>query len=311
MKISMLTTAGIICVSLFTSPAIAEQVIIDMHVHAKNAVQAGPDHPENLAKMHEYEAEANASNVVLFAASGAYDFVDSWSQFFGERMLGGATFPCINGNTNFEGETDGRRPCSVGGGTFPDLEWLRNRVRNGRVEIMGELGMQYAGIAFDDERLAPYYEMAQALDIPVAFHTSGGPPRTAERCCPGFRLAIGDPVRLEEVLVQYPDLRVQIMHANVLTYPGLIRLLQQYPNVYVDLTPFSSILPSEGFHHMLRTYQMHGLIERIMFATDDFPVASTIEAYQSAEFLTAGELGGIFCDNAARFLDKEGVCEAP
>lgn len=311
MKISMLTTAGIICVFLFTSPVIAEQPIIDMHVHAKNAVQAGPDHPDNLAKMHEYEAEANASNVVLFAASGAYDFVDSWSQFFGERMLGGATFPCINGNTNFEGETDGRQPCFEGDGLFPDRDWLREKFESGQFQVMGELGMQYAGIAFDDERLAPYYEMAQALDIPVAFHTSGGPPRTAERCCPNFRLSIGDPANLEEVLVRYPKLRVQIMHANVLTYPGLLRMLQQHPNVYVDLTPFSSILPVAGFHHMLRTYQMHGLTNRIMFATDDFPVASTIEAYQSAEFLTTEELGGIFCDNAARFLGKEGVCEAP
>jgi predicted TIM-barrel fold metal-dependent hydrolase len=104
-------------------------------------------------------------------------------------------------------------------------------------------------------------------------------------------------------------MRVQVMHGNVLTYPGLLRMLQQYPNVYVDLTPFSSILPKEGFHQMLRSYRMHGLLGRIMFATDDFPVADTIEAYRSAEFLTEDELGGILCGNAERFLDLEGICE--
>ena len=103
-------------------------------------------------------------------------------------------------------------------------------------------------------------------------------------------------------------MRVQIMHANVLTYPGLLRMLQQFPDVFVDLTPFSSILPLEGFHHMLRSYKMHGLIDRIMFATDEFPVADTIKAYRSADFLSAEELNGIFCGNAERFLDMEGVC---
>jgi hypothetical protein len=260
--------------------------------------------------MREYEAEADANNVVLFAASGAEEFVTSWSRFFGARMLGGATFPCVNGITNFESENDGRRPCFQAGGEFPDPDWLKGQYVDGQLQVMGELGMQYAGIAFDDDRMTPFYEMAEELNIPVAFHTSGGPPETVARCCPDFRLSIGNPERLEEVLALHPRLRVQVMHATVLTYPGLLRLLQQYPHVYVDLTPFSSILPAEGFHQMLRTYKMHGLLGRVMFATDDFPVASTVEAYRSVEFLTEGELGGILCNNAERFLRMEGVCEA-
>jgi len=295
---------------LCSSAALAGPPIIDMHVHAKNAVQAGPEHPSNLAKMHEYAVEADENNVVLFVASGAHQFVESWSEHFGDRMLAGATFPCINGATNFEGETDGRQACFPNEGMFPDVDWIRDRIESGHFQILGELGMQYAGISFDDDRLDPYYEMAQALDIPIAFHTSGGPPKTAERCCSEFRLSIGDPVELEEVLVRYPKLRVQIMHANVLTYPGLLRLLQQFPNVYVDLTPFSSILPEEGFHQMLLTYRMHGLLERIMFATDDFPVAETLRAYQRVAWLSAEQLNGIFCGNAQRFLELENVCDA-
>jgi hypothetical protein len=296
--------------ALSSNAALAGPPIIDMHVHAKNAVQEGPQHPSNVASMHEYKAEADTNNVVLFAASGAHQFVDSWFEYFGDRMLAGASFPCINGLTNFEGETDGRQACFPNEGMFPDVAWLHDRIESGQIQILGELGMQYAGISFDDDRLTPYYEMAEALDIPIAFHTSGGPPKTAERCCDDFRLSIGDPVKLEEILVRYPKLRVQIMHANVLTYPGLLRLLQQFPNVFVDLTPFSSILPEEGFHQMLRTYRMHGLLNRIMFATDDFPVAATLAAYRKADFLTADELSGIECRNAQRFLGLEDVCDS-
>jgi predicted TIM-barrel fold metal-dependent hydrolase len=175
---------------------------------------------------------------------------------------------------------------------------------------MGEVGTQYVGMAFDDPRMTPFYELAEELDIPVGMHASGGPPLTAERCCPDFRLSIGDPALLEEVLVQYPRLRVFIMHANVLTYPALLRMLQQFPHVYVDLTVFSTILPREGFHQMLLAYKHHGLLSRIMFGTDDFPVDKTIEAYSSADFLTEEELQGILCGNAERYLRMEGVCQA-
>ncbi len=291
-------------------PAVAGQNIIDMHVHARNAIQAGPDHPENLALRDAYLAEANESNVVLFAVSGAQEFVQSWNSFFGDRMLAGATFPCINGLTLYEGETDGRIPCYETGEPFPDLAWLRSQFKSGRLNIMGDLGTQYAGLAFDDPKMLPYYELAQELDIPVAIHVAGAPPMTAVRCCPEFRLSIGDPVLLEELLVRFPRLHLQIMHANVLTYPGLLRLLQQFPRVKVDLTPFSSILPIEGFHAMLRTYKIHGLINRIMFATDDFPVAGSLESYRSADFLSKEELNGIMCGNAEEFLNLEGICDS-
>ena len=91
--------------------AMADTPIIDMHVHARNAVQSGPDHQENLALLEAYQAEADENNVVLFIASGAETFVKTWKAHFGPRMLAGAAMPCINGRTQFEKETDGRMPC--------------------------------------------------------------------------------------------------------------------------------------------------------------------------------------------------------
>lgn len=41
---------------------------------------------------------------------------------------------------------------------------------------MGEVGTQYAGILPTDERLAPYWELAEQLDIPVGIHVGTGPP---------------------------------------------------------------------------------------------------------------------------------------
>jgi hypothetical protein len=288
----------------------AQQAVIDIHVHAGNVVQAGPRHPDNLGVMHGYEEEANENNVVLFVASGAQEFVESWSEYFGSRMLAGPVFPCVNGMTANEEATDGRRSCFDTGTEFPDLAWLRRQYEDGHLQVMGELGPQYLGMPVDDPRMSPYYALAADLDIPTLIHVGGGPPLTAERCCPDFRLSVGDPMLVEEVLVQNPRLRVQIQHANVLAYPALFRLLQQFPHVFVDLTPFQTILPREGFHHMLRLYQMQGLIDRIMFGSDEMPVAASLEAYRSADFLSAEELNGILCGNAERFLGLPGTCAA-
>ena len=96
------------------TPVMAQQPVIDIHVHSSNDVDAGPEHPENQARLEAYRAEADENNVVLFLASGPMDFVEYWSDAFGERMLPGLLLPCRGGMTAVEGE-EGRRACFPGG----------------------------------------------------------------------------------------------------------------------------------------------------------------------------------------------------
>ncbi len=110
-------------------PVMAQQPVIDIHVHASNDVQAGPEHPENRARLDAYLAEADENNVVLFAASGPMDFVEHWSKSFGKRMLPGLVFPCRDGMTAFEGSDDGRRACFPGGKSFRILPGLESNTR--------------------------------------------------------------------------------------------------------------------------------------------------------------------------------------
>ena len=71
---------------LVATPVLAKQPVIDIHVHASNDVQAGPEHAENQARLDAYRSEADENNVVLFLASGPMDFVEHWSDAFGDRM---------------------------------------------------------------------------------------------------------------------------------------------------------------------------------------------------------------------------------
>ncbi|MFQ5635122.1 MAG: amidohydrolase family protein [Gammaproteobacteria bacterium] len=284
----------------------AAQPVIDMHLHAwPYGADGPPDHPKNLEVMNETLAALERHNVVLATASGPQAFLERWGREAPGRLLLGPVLPCEGGlNPNWF-----RYRCYENGAEFPDPAWLRSQYESGAYQVMGEVFTQYAGMSYDDPRMRPYYELAQELGIPVAFHTHSAPPLTASRCCPNFRIRFGDPMLLEEVLIRYPKLKVQVMHANPLVYPMLLDLMAQYPKIYVELSPFQRILPRGKFHRLLKTFQEAGVLSRVMFGTDGDDHGAAIEAYSSADFLSERELEGILCRNAARFLRRRDACE--
>jgi hypothetical protein len=296
----------ILLLCLSAAPAFTyDGPVIDMHFHAwPSGENGGPDKPKNRAATAKALAALEAHNIVLAAASGPQDFLQAWAEANTGRLLFGPIFPCIDG----QNPTFYRHNCFADGADFPDLEWLEAQYQTGELHIMGELYNQYAGIAFDDPRMDPYYALAERLGIPVAFHTHSGPPLTASQCCPAFRISNGNPLLLENVLVKYPKLKVQIMHANPLVYPEVIDLLVQFPKVYVDISAWQMAYTHKKFHRLLQEYADAGLVGRIMFGSDGHDYARAFAAYESADFLTDQQLEGIFCKNAERFLRKRGVC---
>ena len=281
--------------------------VIDMHFHAwPSGEDGGPEQPKNQVAMAEALAELERHNIVLAAASGPQDFLTAWSAAAPGRLMLAPIFPCIDGkNPVFF-----RHDCFADGGNFPDIEWLEAQYQAGTYELMCEMYNQYAGIPFDDPRMQPYYALAERLGIPVAFHTHSGPPLTARQCCPAFRIANGNPLLLENVIVKYPKLKVMIMHANPLVYPEVIDLLVMFPKVYVGVAGLQMAYTRVKFHRLLREYADAGLTGRIMFGADGHDYAKAFAAYESAEFLSDQQLEGIFCKNAERFLRKRGVCDA-
>jgi len=299
----------LILLALFcTTPVWAyDGPVIDMHFHAwPSGEDGGPELPKNQAAMKKALKELKKYNIVLAATSGPQDFLRAWGAAAPERLMLSPIFPCIDGKN----PTHFRDNCFADGGDFPNIEWLEAQYQAGTYQLMGEMYNQYAGVAFDDPRMEPYYVLAERLGIPVAFHTHSGPPLTAIQCCPAFRIANGNPLLLENVLIKYPKLKVQIMHANALVYPEVIDLLAMFPKVYVDIAGLQMVYSRAKFHRLLREYAEAGLTNRIMFGADGHNYAKAFEAYESAEFLSDQQLEGIFCKNAERFLLKRGVCDA-
>ena len=282
--------------------------VIDMHFHAwPSGENGGPERPKNQLAMTKALATLDQHNIVLAAVSGPQEFIEAWAELNTGQFMLAPIFPCIDGKN----PTFFRHDCFSDGNDFPNLEWLEKQYVDGTLQIMGELYNQYAGVAFDDPRMDPYYALAERLGIPVAFHTHSGPPLTSSGCCPAFRISNGNPLLLENVLVKYPRLKVQIMHANPLVYPEVIDLLTQFPKIYVDLSAWQMAYTRKKFHRLLQAYEDAGLTGRIMFGSDGHDFTKAIAAYESAEFLSDRQLEGIFCSNAARFLRQRELCEQP
>jgi predicted TIM-barrel fold metal-dependent hydrolase len=199
----------------------------------------------------------------------------------------------------------------LGLGVPPDT--IRARLRNRTVQVLGEAIWQFEGVPPDDKRLEPFWALAEELDVPLGIHLGPGPPRI-QREMP-FRTRFGDPLLLEEVLVRHPRLRVWVMHAGWPLGDRMLGLLASFPQVHVDVAGINSFLPRGEFNAYLRRLVDAGFAGNIMHGSDQtlWPglIPYTIEAIESADFLSREQKRDILCGNAARFFRLEpALCQS-
>ena len=280
------------------SAAQQQPPIIDMHLHAFGWDHSGNPPPANMVTgkvptartdqqaMNAMLAELKRHNVVKAVAGGPRDHVARWVAADPGRIIGGTMIAADE--------------------PLPDVNVLRQDFHAGRLGVLGELAMQYSGMAPNDPQMERYWALAEELDIPVGLHTGLGPPNTPYQCCPKFRTSLGNPALLEEVLVRHPKLRVYLMHAGFPYLQETIAIMHMYPQVYADLAAIDWRRPRADFHAYLQALVRGGFDKRLMFGSDQevWPegIGLAIEGIESASFLTPEQKRDIFYNNAVRFL---------
>jgi predicted TIM-barrel fold metal-dependent hydrolase len=299
--ISILIIIGITVIPFLSQTYSSElPPIIDMHMHAFNKMIRTPDgtprpvvhYPDKsiikgtalvtrdedilrltLEAMKKY-------NIVLAVVSYKLTDVYKWKDAAPQSFLAGQSF---------------RDPTTI------DITALRKEFTDGKLDIMGEIATQYGGYPPNDPALEPIYSLAEELDVPLLIHCEGiaGP-------SPKFRISDGNPLLLEEVLKRHPKLRLYVENAGWPFLEEIIALMYRYPQVYVDLSTITWIIPRPTFHSYLKGLIDAGLSKRLMFGSDQMwwpeTIGMAIEAIESAEFLTAEQKRDIFYNNAVRFL---------
>jgi len=142
----------------------------------------------------------------------------------------------------------------------PDLATLR-RTLAASTGWIGPLLAQSDGIAADDARLEPYWSLAEELDRPIAIALGPEAPGTTS---PRYRVANGDPLKLEGVIARHPKLRIVVVGAGWPFGDAMAGLMLRNPQVSVDIRPLTQALPDAEVQAYVRRLADAGFAARIL-----------------------------------------------
>jgi len=256
-------------------------VIIDAHTHV---MQSGRDFPDALARHYlsmynglrswrtgapytiedwclpvetlvaDLDAAGVDRAVVMTLGSvplGGHDpslaeDVAGWCSRYPDRLIGMLTADPLGG------EPEGSR--------------IRRDV--GRLGLRGvKLLPSYSHLAINDPQLWPIYEAVSELDVPLVLHTGW--------CAipHGRTLAHDHPLLVEDVLADFPSLRLIVAHCGFAWSEQVLFLLAGHPTVCADLAYWSPAMPTWRAAQTLSHAKHLGVLERLLWGTD-YPFAS-------------------------------------
>ena len=297
--------ASLLCFCTFRMPLHAQAArnidAIDVHLHAMHPEEFntpalanfgahrktyGTNERNPEALLHRTLAEMDKNHISKGVISGDDDVIATWVERYPNRFLAAYNHWC-----------DGKAETVA---KF-ESEW-----KAGKWKTIGELGLPYGGHPLNDPACFPLFELAQRYDIPVFFHTGIGGPNPQQGFAPKFRIALSDPLLLEDVAIRFPELKIVIMHMGWPFYDHALYMLWTYENVYLDTAVVDWILGKELFNRMLREAVETVGSDRILFGSDQMVwpqmITPAIESIRDASFLSDQDKRNILSENARHLL---------
>ena len=228
---------------------------------------------------------------ILAVAFGELDRIYEWYRHSPDRIIPGISFTSSS-SRNY---------------SLADFRKFHN---DGILQVFAENGAQYHGKKLNDPAYDSIWSLAQELDIPVGVHLGEGPTGGAHllggASPSSYRVSLGSPFQLDDILIKYPKLRVYVMHYASPLVDEMIAMLYSHPQLYVDIAQNNWAFPREHFYSQLKRLIDAGFEERIMWGSDQMAWPKTIEiaieTIQEAPFLTENQKKKIFYSNAVKFL---------
>ncbi len=130
-----------------------------------------------------------------------------------------------------------------------------------------------------DERMQPVYAFCEKHYIPVLVHQGTTFPRRAP-------LKYALPIQLEDVALQYPDLKIVIAHMGHPWVEDAVVLIRKQPNVYADISAL--YYRPWQYYNALMLAQEYGTGHKLLLGSD-YPFttpADTIAALRNVNHVT-------------------------
>jgi predicted TIM-barrel fold metal-dependent hydrolase len=151
----------------------------------------------------------------------------------------------------------------------------------------------------NDTTFYPLYQVLEELGVPVIFHTGQtgiGANLPGGR---GIKLALSDPLLLDDVAADFPGLSMVLAHAGMPWYENALAMATHKSNVYIDLSGWSPKYLPTPLVRAAGGYLSH----KVLFGSD-FPVITPERWLHDFEALDFPEQSKskVMKDNAARLL---------
>ena len=246
-----------------------ELVAIDIHTHAEEPCGTHPD--------DGYD-ELQAAMAVYFNQPDNRPTIEETASYYRERKIGAVIFP-----VDAERETGYRR--------YPNEEVAEKAAANSDVlipfasidpakgragarelrRLAGQHGIRgvkfhpgIQGFAPNDGSAYPLLEVAQELGLPALFHTGQTGIGAGMRGGGSVRLALSNPMLLDDVAIEFPDLTIIMAHPSFPWQDEALAVATHKPNVYIDLSGWSP----KYFPPQLVRYANSLLQDKVLFGSD-------------------------------------------
>ena len=282
---------------------IDDLIAIDVHTHAEVSCRLPED---------DYANEIEEQKKKYFK-SGSPPTIQETVDYYRERKIGLVMFTV---DTEFE----------IGRRRIPNEEVADAAAQNSDVMMAfasvdphkGKMGLREVRRMIDDykiggfkfhptcqgffpnDRMAyPFYELMAEAKLPVIFHSGHSGMGSGLRGGGGLRLKYSNPMHLDDVAADFPDMTVIIAHPSWPWQDEALSVCLHKPNVYIDLSGWSPKYFAPQRIHYANTQ----LKNKMLFGTD-YPLITPerwMKDYDAAGFRPEVKQL-IFKENAIRAL---------
>jgi predicted TIM-barrel fold metal-dependent hydrolase len=116
----------------------------------------------------------------------------------------------------------------------------------------------------NDKLAYPFYEVINEAKLPLIFHTGHSGIGTGQRGGGGIRLKYGNPMDIDDVAVDFPDMPIIMAHPSFPWQDEAISVCLHKPQVYIDLSGWSP----KYFPANLVQYANTLLKHKVLFGSD-------------------------------------------
>jgi predicted TIM-barrel fold metal-dependent hydrolase len=240
--------------------------VIDVHVHVERS-RAGHD---------PMPSDLRAAAARYFHGDGLLPTIDDVVAYYRERNMRAVVFtvdwelssgiPPIPDDEILSADPDVVIPFATVDPARPDaLERVQAKIAAGARGFKFHPNLQ---AFFQNDRVAyPLYEAIAAAGVPALFHTGHSGIGTGVRGGGGLRLKYSNPICLDDVAADFPELKIVMAHPSFPWQDEAISVCLHKENVWIDLSGWSP----KYFPPQLVQYANTQLRDRVLFGSD-FPL---------------------------------------